>query len=85
LEYELINSILSLGVGGVLGIIIFLMYRKDRKDTEERWRDMVKDLIEVREQENITRLGMTKALTELVILIRRVNGKAGRERTWPEE
>ena len=75
-ELSVINTLASLGVGCVLGAMIFLMYRRDRRDTEQRWREMCKDLITVRQKETDSRDKNTAALTELNVLIRRLNGKA---------
>jgi hypothetical protein len=74
--YEIVTTVLSLGVGGVLGIVIFLMYRKDRTDTEERWASLASELVECRSKENRTRLKQAKALTELTAQLRRMNGRS---------
>lgn len=74
-----VEAIASLGVGGVFGIVVFLMYRKDRKTSEEQLRqDRVfmedrMDRIINRDQE--TREANTKALTELTTVLERMNGK----------
>jgi len=57
------------GVGAVFGIVIFLMYRQDRKASEKR-------LSHLLEQDQLTRAENTKALTELVTLLLRMNGKS---------
>lgn len=75
MELHWISSLLSLGVGGVLGIVIFFMYQHDRKDTEKRWAEMVDDLIDCRDKENITREAHTRSLTELTTVLTRMNGK----------
>ena len=75
-ELDIIASLLSLGVGGVLGIIIFFMYRRDRRDTEKRWAELAEELIECRGDENKTRRKHTKALTELTVLLRKMNGNS---------
>lgn len=76
---DLLQIISSLGVGAVLGLVIFFMYRQDRKATEKMWReskkfteDRLTDLIEVILQ---TIKENTKAQTELTILLRNLNGK----------
>lgn len=76
-EVSILSSVLSLGVGGVLGIVIFLMYRIDRKNTEERWQNITHDLVKARKEETESREKNTKVLTELIILVERVNGKRG--------
>jgi len=77
---DLIQIVSSLGVGALLGLIIFWMYRQDRKATEKMWReskkfteDRLTDLIE-KDQES--RQENTKVLSELRILIERLNGKS---------
>ena len=76
---DLIQIVSSLGVGALLGLVIFWMYRQDRKATEKMWReskkfteDRLTDLIE-KDQES--RQENTKVLSELRILIERLNGK----------
>ena len=74
-----IGEICSLGVGGALAIIIFLMYRRDRKSSEYQLRqDRVfmedrMNLIINREQES--RETLAKAVTELTTLLVRLNGR----------
>jgi len=77
---DLINLVSSLGVGALLALIIFFMYRWDRKATEKMWReskkfteDRLTDLIE-KDQES--RQENTRVLSELRILIERLNGKS---------
>lgn len=68
----------ALSVGGpvaILAAIIFVMYRRDRKDTEKRWSDMVDDLIDCRNKENETREKHTSALTELITWLKTKNGR----------
>ena len=76
---EILQVAGSLGVGAFLGTIIFLMYRKDRNTTEQMWReskesteDRLNTLI-AKDQE--TREENTKALTELNVLLRKMNGR----------
>jgi len=67
------------GIGGLIAIIIFFMYRRDRKDTETRINDVHKAhserLEHLLEQDQESRHDNTKALTELIILITRLNGR----------
>lgn len=63
-----LEAVISLGVGGVLGIVIFFMYRQDRKYSEKHLRSIIE-----RDQES--REGLTKVLTELVTLLQRLNGR----------
>ena len=74
-----IESICSLGVGGVLAIIIFLMYRRDRKASEKQIRDdrifMEDRYCDMIKEDQATRESHTKVLTELVTLLKRMNGR----------
>lgn len=66
------------GVGAFLGLIIFLMYRRDRNTTEKMWRESKKftedRLTELIEKDQKTREDNTKVLTELTTLLKRLNG-----------
>jgi len=64
---ELLQIAAGLGVGGFLGLCIFLMYRQDRKSSEKR-------LTSLLEKDQGSREENTKVLSELVTLIRRLNG-----------
>ena len=66
---EIIQVAGSLGVGGFLGLIIFLMYRRDSLAREGR-------LTVLLEEDQETRRENTKALAELITLITRMNGKS---------
>ena len=78
------------GVGGLLAVIIFLMYRRDRKDTEKRitfnaietekriydvHKSHSERLERLLEQDQKSREDNTKAITELIVLITRLNGR----------
>lgn len=65
----------SLGVGAFLGTLIFLMYRKDRNSTEKMWRESKKFTDGMIERDQETREENTKALTELNVLLRKLNGR----------
>jgi len=69
----------SLGVGAFLGAIIFLMYRYDRKASEDRLREdrkfMEDRLTIIIEEDQESRKEHTKVLSELVTLITRLNGR----------
>ena len=69
----------SLGVGAFLGLIIFLMYRRDRIATEKMWRESKKftedRLTELIEETLRTIKENTKAQTELTTLLVRMNGR----------
>jgi len=70
----------SLGVGAFLGTLIFLMYRRDRNNTERMWRESKKftedRLDEIIEKDQKSREENTKALTELNVLLRKLNGRS---------
>lgn len=76
---DLIQIVGSLGVGALLGLIIFFMYRWDRKATEKMWRESKKftedRLTKLLEDGQKTTQDNTKALTELVTLLVRMNGR----------
>ena len=69
----------SLGVGAFLGTLIFLMYRWDRKKSENQLREdrkfMEDRLDKIINAYNTVLSKNTEVLTELVTLIRRFNGK----------
>ena len=67
MEVGIIGTALSLGVGGVLALVIFFIYRKDKNTTESRLSDMIDRDIESREQH-------TKAITELYTFLKNKNG-----------
>ena len=76
---DLIQIVSSLGVGALLGLVIFWMYRQDRKASEDRLREDRKFM-----EDRLTTLlsnyyeafeNNTKALTELIVLLSRLNGK----------
>lgn len=77
---DLINLVSSLGVGALLALIIFFMYRWDRKATEKMWRESKKftedRLTDLIEKDQKSRQENTKVLSELRILIERLNGKS---------
>ncbi len=63
MEIGIIGTALSLGVGGVLAIIIFFIYRRDKNATESRLSDMIDRDIETREKADRVEdaLGATQA------------------------
>lgn len=73
---EVVQIAGSLGVGAFLGTLIFLMYRKDRNSTEKMWRESKKFTDEMVERDQDTREENTKAITELNVLLRRMNGRS---------
>ena len=65
---DMLGLAASLGVGGFLGTLIFIMYRIDRKSIEKRMSKLLEEDVETRKEN-------TKVLTELVTLITRLNGR----------
>ncbi len=69
----------SLGVGAFLGLIIFLMYRRDRNATEKMWRESKKftedRLTELIEKDQETREDNTRMLAEVKTLLTHINGR----------
>jgi len=72
---ELLIAASSLGVGGFLGTIIFIMYRQDRKCSEERIAKIAEQSQEIINRDQETREANTKALTELTTVLERMNGR----------
>lgn len=79
MDIEMLKVIGSLGVGAVLAVIIFMMYRRDRKASEEQLRqdrifmeDRMNNIID-RDQD--TREAGTKATVELTTWLQRQNGR----------
>ena len=81
MDFSLIQTAGTLGVGAFLGALIFIMYRTDRKNTEQRWRESKKftedRLHNVILSDQQSREDNTKALTELITLLKRMNGRKG--------
>ena len=77
---DILQIVGSLGVGAFLGALIFIMYRTDRKDTENRIHDVhnahSERLASLLDSDKDAREENTKALTELVTLLRRMNGRS---------
>ena len=70
------------GVGGVLAIVIFFMYRMDRRSTEKMWRESKKftedRLTEIIEKDQETREANTRIMAEVFALLKNINGKRKR-------
>ena len=75
MELEFIKAVASLGVGAVFGLVVFFVYRTDRKDTEKRMAALLQQDLELRKEENETRKENTGVLSSLKTLIERLNGK----------
>lgn len=65
---DLIQLVGSLGVGAVFGLIVFLIYRQEKRATEKR-------LTKLLEEDQESRQANTEALTELSTLVKRLNGR----------
>lgn len=76
---EILQIAGSLGVGAFLGALIFLLYRIDRKASETKyldaWRKSEERLIQLIDRDQETREASTKALSELTVVLRVVNGR----------
>ena len=68
MDIGIIESVASLGVGAVFGLIVFCTYRLDRRSSEKR-------LTYLLQQDQETRRKHTEALTELILLVRNINGR----------
>ena len=67
MESSLLEVAGGLGVGALLGVIMFLCYRQDRKNTEDR-------LSKLLEADQKTREENTHVLTELTTWLKTRNG-----------
>jgi hypothetical protein len=77
---EMLSYIGSIGgIAGVLAFVIFLMYRQDRKCSEDRLREdrkfMEDRLTLLIQEDQHGREKNTEVLSQLVTLITRLNGK----------
>ena len=74
-----VEAICSLGVGGALAIVIFFMYRRDRKASESQLREdrkfMEDRLTDIIKGDQESREALTRATTELATLLVRINGR----------
>lgn len=68
-ELGLVETFASLGTGGLLALIMFLVYRKEKKAVEERLENLICRDMDTREKH-------TEAITELATLLKRINGNA---------
>jgi len=76
---EILSAAASLGVGAFLGTLIFIIYRIDRKASEQRFERLCehhdKKWTAVVQADQKTREENTKALTELNDMLKKMNGK----------
>ena len=79
MEGSVIEAVAAGGSTAVLALIIFLMYRRDRKSSEDKLRQdrifMEDRLTKLLDEDRKTREENTKATTELTILLRNMNGR----------
>lgn len=79
MDPELIKAVSSLGVGAVLAVLIFIMYRRDRLSSENRLREdrmfMEDRLSSIIKEDQIGRKDNTAALVGLTTVLARINGK----------
>jgi len=79
MEFILLEYLGGLGVGCVLALVIFFMYRRESKDHEEQMREdrkyMEDRLTQLLTNDQQSREENTKALTELNTYLRIRNGK----------
>ncbi len=66
-DVGILTTISGLGVGAVFGLVVFYIYRQEKKSTEER-------LTKLLEDEQKSREAHTSVLSELVTLLRKMNG-----------
>ena len=70
MEWELIKNTLELGGVAVLAIIIFFIYRIDRRASEKRLSGLLKE-------DQVTREKHSQVLTELITWLKMKNGNKG--------
>ena len=79
METGLIEAVCSLGVGAVLAVLIFIMYRRDRLSSENRLREdrifMEDRLSSIIKEDQVGRKDNTAALVGLITVLERMNGK----------
>lgn len=79
MELSFIEAIASLGVGCVLAVIIFVMYRKDRCRSEKQLREdrmfMEDRLTKIIDADQESRQKHTQVLTELITYLKLKNGR----------
>lgn len=79
MESVLIETLATGGPTAILALLIFLMYRRDRNNTEHMWRESKKftedRLTEIIEKDQETREANARALTELNSTLDRINGR----------
>ncbi len=76
MELTVIEAVLGMGGTGVLGVIIFLMYRKDKNSTEKTLGELTKRGIESQNKHSEAMEKHSVILTELIVLIKNMNGRS---------
>ena len=67
MESQIISELAANSPVALLAMVIFLMYRRDKKTTEDRLANLL-------EEDQKTRQDSTKATTELITWLKRKNG-----------
>lgn len=79
MESVLLDALVKGGPVAILALVIFWMYRIDRKGSEKRIHDVheahSERLENLLEKDQESREDNTRALTELNILLRKLNGR----------
>lgn len=78
MEFSLLETLSGLGVGAVFGLVVFFIYRIDRRASERRLRDLIDRDIEKGYRDIEAREANTAILLELKILIISINGHSKR-------
>lgn len=65
-----IDALLQGGPVAILSLIIFFMYRDEKKDQVAKWENMAKEQLNCRIEENKTRSELAKALSDLTVAVR---------------
>lgn len=69
MELSLLETLTSGGPVAILAAMIFIMYRMDRRSSEKRLSNLLEKDQETREEN-------TRATTELIVTLRRLNGRS---------
>jgi hypothetical protein len=79
MEADILTAASTMGVGALFGIVVFCIYRIDRKASEDRWinhgKELESRLCSMVKADQESRQENTKVLSELVTLLERMNGK----------
>ncbi len=69
MEQSVLEALTSGGPVAILAAMIFIMYRMDRRSSEKRLSNLLEKDQETREEN-------TRATTELIVTLRRLNGRS---------